>query len=405
MPHRSRDAAFAALVTEQRGLLAGTALLMFAIPDRAGNVVQSALAQLYQMWPEVVDPRRVALEQILTAQPGDLVLPWQHGEHFQLIDTSASPPVSLPAIVADLAELSPDHRRVIILERFVQLPTAEIAALTKTDAARVVLLGREALTFLKSRDPTRHHDQQLRQQMVDAAANEMQAVAHQVMSSDLAHGRLLLRRRRLRSGLLAVALLVAVMFGVSQIFPAARPEQSRAVDPITTPLRPRPTCDTTQSLCRAGMARDWRTQISQLSIPYVDPERRYFSGYTYSYNNLYDSTAVWTGKGGVLGLDLFKLSDGATEVYIQIATSRRFALRCGEKTGHPCVSTRFMDGNRYILTETTEVSEGLEVQYSPDGDQVITVVARNTSGGKKLDITRGDLITLVQDPRLRLPPL
>jgi hypothetical protein len=43
------------------------------------------------------------------------------------------------------------------------------------------------------------------------------------------------------------------------------------------------------------------------------------------------------------------------------------------------------------------------VQYSPKGDEVITVVAHNTQRGKMLDISTGDLINLVEDDRLRLP--
>jgi hypothetical protein len=62
-----------------------------------------------------------------------------------------------------------------------------------------------------------------------------------------------------------------------------------------------------------------------------------------------------------------------------------------------------MDGNRFILTETTYPYEGLEVQFAPDGREVVTVVARNAAHGRALDISRGDLIGLVQDSRLRLP--
>jgi hypothetical protein len=64
---------------------------------------------------------------------------------------------------------------------------------------------------------------------------------------------------------------------------------------------------------------------------------------------------------------------------------------------------RFMDGNVFTLSDSTRLSDGLEVQYSPNGDQVITVVARNRSRGRALDVTRAQLIELVQDPRLRLP--
>ena len=45
----------------------------------------------------------------------------------------------------------------------------------------------------------------------------------------------------------------------------------------------------------------------------------------------------------------------------------------------------------------------MEVQYKPNGDQVITAIARNTSKGRVLDLSTSDLIDLVQDPRLRLP--
>jgi hypothetical protein len=136
---------------------------------------------------------------------------------------------------------------------------------------------------------------------------------------------------------------------------------------------------------------------------YVDPEHRYFSGYTFSYDLLYDSAAFWNGGGGALGLDLFRLREGSTEIYLQIATSEQFAIKCGRLTQRSCDVMRFMDGNVFTLSDSTRLSDGLEVQYSPNGDQVITVVARNRSRGQALDVTRAQLIELVQDPRLRLP--
>jgi hypothetical protein len=62
-----------------------------------------------------------------------------------------------------------------------------------------------------------------------------------------------------------------------------------------------------------------------------------------------------------------------------------------------------LDGNSFFLTETTSVSQGMEVQYSPAGTEVISVIARNAQRGQALRIERGDLIKLVQDPRLHLP--
>jgi SAM-dependent MidA family methyltransferase len=64
---------------------------------------------------------------------------------------------------------------------------------------------------------------------------------------------------------------------------------------------------------------------------------------------------------------------------------------------------RFLDGNSFLLTETTSVRQGMEIQYSPAGEEVITVIAHNTQRGQLLDIDRGDLIKLVQDARLHLP--
>jgi hypothetical protein len=54
------------------------------------------------------------------------------------------------------------------------------------------------------------------------------------------------------------------------------------------------------------------------------------------------------------------------------------------------------------LSLSNTVTEGVEVQYRPSG-QVITVIARNTTGGKTFDVTSAELVELVQDPRLQLP--
>ena len=62
-----------------------------------------------------------------------------------------------------------------------------------------------------------------------------------------------------------------------------------------------------------------------------------------------------------------------------------------------------MDGNSYLLTDSTLADGGIEVQYRPNGNEVITVIARNMQRGRALQISRADLIELVQDERLRLP--
>jgi SAM-dependent MidA family methyltransferase len=113
--------------------------------------------------------------------------------------------------------------------------------------------------------------------------------------------------------------------------------------------------------------------------------------------------SYWDGQGGALAFEMFRLDKGATEVYLQVATSRKFAVRCGATTRQQCQQVRFLDGNSFLLTETTSVRQGMEVQYSPAGEEVITVIAHNTQRGQILDIDRGDLIKLVQDARLHLP--
>jgi hypothetical protein len=106
-----------------------------------------------------------------------------------------------------------------------------------------------------------------------------------------------------------------------------------------------------------------------------------------------------------LALELYRLDDGATEVYLQIATAGRFADRCGARTGHRCQSIPSMNGNGYLVTETMYASDGIEVQFAADTDAVITVVARDVSDGRHLELSEPELVALVQDPRLRLPPI
>jgi hypothetical protein len=62
-----------------------------------------------------------------------------------------------------------------------------------------------------------------------------------------------------------------------------------------------------------------------------------------------------------------------------------------------------MDGNRFRVSDSASVGRGIEVQYNPIGDEVITAIARNTRRGQVLEVTTGDLVKLLQDPRLRLP--
>ena len=136
---------------------------------------------------------------------------------------------------------------------------------------------------------------------------------------------------------------------------------------------------------------------------YVDPTRTYFTGFGSEPESIYESETFWQGRGGVLGFHLSPKQGGATVMYLQVATGREWAIRCGLLTQQPCVSQQFLSGNSYTLTETTYPTEGIEVQFSAHGTQVVTIVARDAMEGRTLDIARGDFIELVQDSRLQLP--
>jgi hypothetical protein len=404
MPQTARDTAFATYATDQRQRLLGVAFLVVGDPQRAEEIVQAALAQLYQVWAGLADPAAAALSRVVDARPGQLIIrPWQRGERFELIDGSSL--FSMPAgIVADLSALTLQQRQVIVLEQFAQVPTTQIAALIGTSADRVHILALEARAMLCAADPSRSGDRVLAKQMTDSLPDALSWAAAPDAAMDLAHGRMLVRRRLLRSALLTAAVVLAVVLGITQLVVAVQPDQKSGDRAPRGPV-PGPTCNPAQLSCQTGLARDWRAQMTIVGDSYVDPQHSYFSGYSYSYDKLYDSGSFWAGKGGVLGLDLFRLNDGATEVYLQIATSQRFAIPCGKKTHQHCISMEFMDGNQFVVTDTTDVSRGIEVQYSPRGTEVVTVVARDVSRGEKLNIQRGQLISLVQDSRLRLPSL
>jgi hypothetical protein len=143
--------------------------------------------------------------------------------------------------------------------------------------------------------------------------------------------------------------------------------------------------------------------MAEVASSHLDPTGEYFSGFGYRYDSRYDMPSFWTGQGGALAFEMFRLDKGATEVYLQVATGRRFAVRCGATTHQKCLSFRSMDGNSYLMTDSTLADGGIEIQYSPKGDEVITVIARNTQRGQILQISTGDLFKLVQDERLRLP--
>lgn len=401
MAGRSREAAFSEFVRADRGLLLGAAYLMHGDRERAEEIVQAVLAEHYRS-PAAVDPRAAALRGVLQAKPGLVALPWQRGGRFELLDDTARP--ALPTgIVADLAEVDQSARRVLIAQRLAELDPARTAAVLGLEVAAVHDLVRRATSQLSAREPDRLSDEHLTQELRRAAYGL--GGSEPSPAADLAHGRYLVRRDRIRVLAVAVALVLVAVLGGTQVIPLPRPPAQAAGTPlpVATTARPAPACDTSRPACQTQLVRDWRNEMAEVARSYVDPEGSYFSGYTYSNDNLYETSGLWSGEGGVLGLDLLRLNRGATEVYLQIASSRQHAVPCGQRTEQTCMVMRFVDGNVFTFTDTYQAADGIEVQHSPY-DEVITVIARNTTGGTPLDMDRSDLMALVQDERLHLPP-
>jgi hypothetical protein len=403
MPSHTREASFAAFATDQRPRLQGAAYLLHGDVQIAESIVDVILAQLYDFWPLVGNAEDAVFRRLLDARPGELELPWQRRARIELIDR-ASGAAGGSGIAAELATLEPDQRRALVLDRFAKLPMlriADIMDLAVTDAQR---LARSAQEQLIQTDPARRDDQVLAAELANAIPYDLRSALPAAM--DVAHGKQLVRRRVGRR-LAVTAAAVAVLTGIALWAPRT-PLGADAPVPAPAPSAVRPTaqeppCRNSDEPCRIRVLEEWRSEMADIVRSYVDPNRTYFTGFGYESESIYESGTFWQGRGGVLGLYLSPSQGSATAIYLQVATSRDRAIRCGLLTHQECVSQRFLSGNRDALTETTYPTEGVEVQYSADGTEVVTLVARDVTNGRTLDIGRGDLIELVQDPRLRLP--
>ena len=395
----SHDEEYAAVVERERPLIQATAYLMTGDPGQAGRIVQLVFAQLYGRWPRVLDVRLEALRAAVNAARAPVDLPWEFRERIELID--GPPPVAAgEPIIANLLSLRFSERVAIVLERYAGLSSAAIAEVLEWPVEHVPSLLLRARAVLAAGHPARSSDAALTRELTDAIPYHMRE-SHG-SADDLAHGRRLIRRRWIQRA--SVALVAAVLIGVAGVLlvPTRPPVAPLAPSvPVATPSGQ--ACDTSRATCRAKVLFGWRSDMAAVAASYLDPRGRYFSGFGYSYDNRYDVPGFWNGQGGALAFEMFRLDKGATEIYLQIATSRKYAVSCGFTTRQPCQRMRFMDGNSFLLTETTSVRQGMEVQYSPAGAEVITVIAHNARRGQVLEIDRGDLIKLVQDPRLHLP--
>jgi DNA-directed RNA polymerase specialized sigma24 family protein len=397
-----RDEEYAAVVERERPLLQACGYLLTGDEDRADRLVQLVLARMYERWDEVRRPRVEALRGLVQTSPHDPQLPWDTGGRVQLVDGGfASAPVA--PVVANLSRLPPDQRAVIILEWYAELPSVQIAEIMSRPVDQVLLLARQARVTLASGNPQRANDTALAEELREAVPLHLRTAYGG--AADLAHGRSLVRRRWVRRGLAAVAAVVVLVAAVVVLTPDRGPAPVVAPPPAATTPTSQRRCDPADALCRGEILRVWRAEMANVVQSYLDPRGEYFSGYGYHYDERYDTTGFWTGDGGALAFEMFRLDKGATVVYVQIATSRRTAVRCGATIGETCQYQKFLSGNFFNLTQTTSVIEGMEVQYRPTGGEVITVIARNTTKGQSWDIARGNLLRLVQDPRLKLPEI
>ena len=395
----SQDEEYAAVVERERPLILASAYLLTGDPAQAERVVQLVFAQLYGRWPSVLDFRLEALRAVVNAARAPVDLPWEFRERIELTDGPAPVAAGEP-IIADLLTLRFAERAAIVLQRYAGLSSAAIADVLDWPVEHVSPLLLRARAALTAGHPARSSDAALTQELTDAIPYAMRE-SHG-SADDLAHGRRLIRRRWIQRG--SAALVVAVLIVVAGVLlvPTRTPVPPLSPSvPVATPSQQ--ACDTSEVMCRAKVLFGWRSEMAAVAASYLDPRGRYFSGFGYSYDSRYDMPGFWDGQGGALAFEMFRLDKGATEIYLQISTSRKYAVSCGFTTRQPCQRMRFMDGNSFLLTETTSVRQGMEVQYSPAGTEVITVIARNTQRGKVLEIDRGDLIKLVQDARLQLP--
>jgi len=402
MPTRTDEINFATFVAASRPMLQGIAFLMYGNLGLARTIVDVTMARLYDDWPVGEDPLDISLHRVLHARPGQVDVPWDRPIRLELVDAATPGNAPPMGVVAELAALDGDERRVLILQHFAHVPLPRIPPLVDRMLTEVQQLARSARRQLVAADRDRARDDVLAAQLAEVIPYDFREGLP--ADADIAHGKQLIRQRMFRR--LAVA-MAAVLVLVGVVIWAPREPLNASTSPPPTPVsvqpRPRPPCAKSDNRCQVDVLGAWRAQMADVVTSYLDPEESYFDGVGHGSEPIYETPSFWDGGGGALGFDLFSRGPGATLVYVQVASDRKLAIRCGDLTGQRCISQRFLDGNRFSLTETTYASEGLEVQFAPTGTEVVTVVARNTTKGRALNISRGDLIKVVQDSRLRLP--
>ena len=402
-----REQQYAEVVARERPLLQACAYLLTGQQERADRIVELVLARLYERWDHVAAPRVEALRGLVQTSPHDPRLPWDTRPKVELIDGGRAV-VPGPPIVTDLQRLPADQRAVIVLERYAEVPSTQIAAVLGRTVDEVLVLARTARGALSADRPDRAQDPVLVEELREAVPPDRWEAADP-HATDLAHGRQLVRSRRVRRAVAVAAAVAVLVAGFVVLRPAPAPIPVVAPAPVATGSAPPAgvpvTCDVAEPRCRAEVLGRWRAEMALVVQSYVDPGGGYFSGAGARAEERFETPGFWAGVGGALGVVLVRLDGGATEVFLQVATSRQLGVRCGETVGRACARQKFLDGNFFNLTETVNVVQGMEVAHRPTGQHMVTVIARDVRDGPSFNLPRGDLIRLVQDPRLRLPEL
>ena len=403
MTSLTRDRDYATFVEDERSLLQRCAYLLVGQRAAADDLVQATLADLYARWRRVRDPRLVALRLLYTTDLGELPDSSPRAR-FELVDAGrAREPVD--PLVTLLGTLSARQRMVVVLEWVARVPSVEIAAVLDSSVATVADVARDARAALVRSAPELADDATLVARLDAAVPPDVRSVRRY---DDLTRGQQLVRRRWVRRTGIAAAALVLLALVAGQLrpvaeVPASSPVPAPAASTVTVSPSPTTPCDRAQATCQASLVRAWRATVYEVVADYLDPEGSYFNASSYYARD--ETEGLWSTRQGALGMEMFRVGGGATQVTVQIATDRSYAPRCGQATGNPCTSIRFMDGNRYFLSDGLDANDGLEGQYRPEGREVITVIADNSGRGDRLGITRAQVVRLLQDERLRLPAL
>ena len=412
----NRDVEFLTFLRRYRARLLGAAFLLHGDAGQAERLVQHAAAAAYVHGERFLT---IATEHLVRTDPrllpvrGEARPPRQRAE---LIDASAEhrtpapgryANASTPTVLARLDELDREARRALVLTRYLRLSSSGTAELLATTADAVEASVSRSLLTLSDLGTPGGGGVLTMMESVIPPAGDVEAAAF----SDLSHGRTLVRRRRGRRSLLAVAaVLVLIVIGVA-VWPNRVTVVEVNAPPSGTGSSSAPSAsaarctDPKVPACRVEITRDWRYRMATIVTQSLDPKAAYFSGYSFGYDPRYDSDALWQGRGGALGLDVFSATRGSTVVFVQIATSRKTAIRCGATTKHRCIRRQMMDFNYFTMTDTTDSRQGVEVQYRPTGSYVITIIVRDPTKGTPLVVGQGEIINLIEDPRLVMPKL